>query len=64
LRGFASITQNRWGGIPAVAITTKKFTELEHDIAHTAKDVLKLVDPAKLVETAKALHELIERLNQ
>jgi hypothetical protein len=64
LRGFASITQNRWGGIPAVAITTKKFTELEHDIAHTAKDVLELVDPAKLAETVEALRELVERLNQ
>jgi hypothetical protein len=37
---------------------------LEHDIAHTAKDVLELVDPAKLAETVEALRELVERLNQ
>jgi aminopeptidase YwaD len=47
-------------GVPAVAITTEKFTELEHDIAHTKKDAPDLVDPAKLVATARALNDLIQ----
>ncbi len=46
-------------GVPAVAITTEKFAELEHDIAHTEKDSPDLVDPKKLVTTARALEQLI-----
>jgi aminopeptidase YwaD len=49
-------------GIPAVAITTEKFAELERDIAHTEKDVPELVDPIKLVTTARALRDLVEFL--
>jgi len=51
-------------GVPAVAITTEKFTDLEHDIAHTEKDVPGLVDPVKLVATAKALHELVTKMEK
>ena len=51
-------------GIPAVAVTTEKFAELEHDIAHTGKDVPGLVDPAKLVVTARALQDLIHTINE
>ena len=46
-------------GVPAVAITTEKFSELEHDIAHTEKDIPELVDPIKLVATAQALYDLV-----
>jgi len=49
-------------GCPALAITTEKFAELEHDIAHTEKDIPALVDPAKLVTTARALGELVRDL--
>jgi len=48
-------------GVPAIAITTLNFTELEREIAHTEKDVPELVDPARLVETALAIHSLVER---
>jgi aminopeptidase YwaD len=51
-------------GVPAVAITTEKFTELEHDIAHTEKDVPRLVDPAKLVATTQALRELVTKMER
>ena len=51
-------------GVPAVAITTEKFSELEHDIAHTEKDMPDLVDPAKLVATAQALHDLVVNLDR
>jgi aminopeptidase YwaD len=51
-------------GVPALAITTEKFTELEHDIAHTRKDVPELVDPAKLVVTAHALRDLVTSLDR
>jgi aminopeptidase YwaD len=51
-------------GIPAVAITTEKFAELEHDIAHTEKDVPGLVDPAKLVATAQALREQVTKMER
>jgi aminopeptidase YwaD len=50
-------------GVPAMAITTEKFAELEHDIAHTGKDVPELVDPAKLVATARALYDLIDKMD-
>jgi aminopeptidase YwaD len=51
-------------GVPAVAITTEKFTELEHDIAHTKKDTPELVDPAKLVVTARALNDIIRYVSE
>jgi len=51
-------------GISAVAITTEKFNELEHDIAHTEKDIPELVDPAKLVVTAHALRDLVIEMDQ
>lgn len=51
-------------GVPAVAITTEKFAELEHDIAHTEKDTPALVDPVKLVSTAQALRQLLEDIGK
>ncbi len=51
-------------GVPAIAITTEKFSELEHDIAHTAKDIPELVDPLKLVTTAQALYDLVLELDR
>jgi aminopeptidase YwaD len=51
-------------GVPAVAITTEQFSELEHDIAHTGKDVPELVDPAKLAATAQALRDLVTKLER
>jgi aminopeptidase YwaD len=51
-------------GVPAVAITTERFADLEHDIAHTEKDVPGLVDPAKLVAIAQALRELVMKMER
>ncbi len=51
-------------GVPAVAITTEQFAELERDVAHTEKDTPDLVDPAKLVTTAHALSGLVRELGK
>lgn len=49
-------------GVPALAITSEGFMEIETQFAHTPKDRPELVDPAQLVEVAKALHELILKM--
>ena len=50
-------------GVPALAITTGSFTEAWTQIAHTPKDTLDLVDPARLASLAKALHGLLHALD-
>jgi len=50
-------------GRPAVAITSDKFMEIEARFAHTAADTPDLVEVAALVETARAVRTLIERLD-
>jgi aminopeptidase YwaD len=49
-------------GVPAMAITSDLFAQLCAEITHTEKDTVELVDVEKLVETARALKELIDRL--
>ncbi len=49
---------------PALAITSERFMELLSTVAHTPKDHPRIVDPAKLVKTATALHDLLLRLNE
>jgi aminopeptidase YwaD len=49
--------------VPALAFTSEYFVELWKEIAHTPKDRPEIVDPAKLVETASALRELVHLLS-
>lgn len=46
-------------GIPALALTSENFMEILTEIAHTPKDSPDLVDPEKLVRTAKVLQHLL-----
>ena len=46
-------------GVPALALTTTAFEELEAAIAHTDKDRPELVDTALLAETAEFLRDLL-----
>jgi aminopeptidase YwaD len=46
-------------GVPAVAITSDRFTELSTYITHTEQDRPELVDPGRLVDAALALRELL-----
>ena len=46
-------------GVPALAITSEGFMEIETKFAHTPKDHPDLVDCEQLVEVATALHELL-----
>jgi aminopeptidase YwaD len=49
---------------PALAITSQRFMELLTTITHTPKDHPRIVDPAKLVDIAYALHDLLLCLDQ
>lgn len=49
---------------PAVALTSEELAELMAEITHTPKDTVEIVDPAKLVEVAFALYNLVQRLGQ
>ncbi len=51
-------------GIPAMAITEERFTELLAEITHSEKDTPEIVDPLKLIENAEALADIIHILNQ
>jgi len=50
-------------GRPALAFTSTLMGPLWTDVAHTPRDRPELVDPAKLVTLAHALHDLLLRLN-
>jgi aminopeptidase YwaD len=52
-----------FNGVPALAFTSDHFTELWTAIAHTPHDVPDVVDPARLVAVAEALHALLLRLD-
>lgn len=47
---------------PALAITSELVMELEQNFVHSAQDTPEIVDPARLAEAARALHELIVSL--
>ena len=49
-------------GVPALAITSEGFMEIETKFAHTPADRPELVDCAQLVEVANALWELLQNL--
>jgi aminopeptidase YwaD len=50
--------------VPALAITSAGLMEIQSAVAHTPKDRPELVDCAKLVATALALRELLNRLEE
>ena len=50
--------------VPAIAITTQGFTEMEKQVAHTAKDHPDIVDTALLVEAARFIQKLILTLDK
>jgi aminopeptidase YwaD len=49
-------------GVPALAITSQSFMEIERTVAHTPLDVPELVDPRKLADAALALQDLLSAL--
>jgi aminopeptidase YwaD len=49
---------------PALAITSENFTFLSSEITHTKEDHPRLVDPAKLVEIARSLRDLLLDLDE
>ncbi len=49
---------------PALALTSERFAELWTEIAHTPKDTPEIVDFSKLIETARALRELLFSLGK
>ena len=49
-------------GVPALAITSEGFMEIETKFAHTSKDHSDLVDCEQLVDVAIALWELLDNL--
>jgi aminopeptidase YwaD len=51
-------------GVPAIAITSENFMEIEQNYAHTAADTPDLVDLNMLVETAQVVCKMINLLTQ
>jgi aminopeptidase YwaD len=49
-------------GVPAVAITSRGFMQIERLYAHTAQDHPDLVEPGKLVNLAQSLFALLKTL--
>jgi aminopeptidase YwaD len=50
--------------VPAIAITTAAFIQMEREIAHTEKDVPELVDIELLIETAEYIRAILKRLEK
>ncbi len=50
--------------IPALALTSEALAELMGGITHTPRDTPEIIDPARLVEVAEALADLLLRLNE
>jgi aminopeptidase YwaD len=51
-------------GVPALAITSEGFMEIETQFAHTPKDRPELVDCAQLLEVATTLHEILLKFSK
>ncbi|MGD8820303.1 MAG: M28 family peptidase [Anaerolineae bacterium] len=49
--------------VPAMAITSERFTELSAQVSHTAKDRPQLVDRSRLVDVALVLRDLLRELD-
>jgi len=50
--------------VPAIAITSEHFMELSTHVTHTPKDTPEIIDHAKLVNIAQALHNLVLGLQE
>jgi aminopeptidase YwaD len=50
-------------GVPALAVTSERFMEIESTVAHTALDQPELVDPQRLSDLALALQALLLALD-
>jgi aminopeptidase YwaD len=50
-------------GVPALAITSERFMEIETTVAHTALDTPDLVDPRRLADAAQALRDLLHEIS-
>ena len=50
--------------VPALALTSEPLAELMGGITHTPRDTPEIIDPARLVEVAEALADLLLRLNE
>ncbi len=50
--------------VPAIALTTAAFMQMETEIAHTEKDVPELVDPDLLIEIAGYLNDFLAQLEK
>jgi aminopeptidase YwaD len=50
--------------VPAIALTTAAFMQMETEIAHTEKDVPELVDPALLIDIAGYLNDFLAQLEK
>jgi aminopeptidase YwaD len=50
-------------GVPAVALTSANFMEIETQVAHTERDRPELVDTGQLARIARALAALVETLS-
>jgi aminopeptidase YwaD len=48
-------------GVPAIAFTAEKMPELMATVTHTPLDTPDIIDPAKLVEVARALSSFVAR---
>jgi len=51
-------------GVPALAVTSEQIFEILTEIAHTDADLPEMVDPARLVEVAYALREVVLELDR
>jgi aminopeptidase YwaD len=51
-------------GVPALAITSEGFMEIETRFAHTPKDCPELVDCAQLVDVATVVRELLQSIEK
>ncbi|MDA3936221.1 MAG: M28 family peptidase [Actinomycetota bacterium] len=49
-------------GIPAIAITSENFAWLSEEITHTTRDSVEMVDANIMVDVARYLREIIERM--
>jgi aminopeptidase YwaD len=51
-------------GVPAMAVTSERVSEVLNQVAHTERDTPDQVDPARLVTLAEALRDLVVELER
>jgi aminopeptidase YwaD len=50
--------------VPALAVTSEHFVKIWSEIAHTERDTLDVLNVARLVETALALRDVVDRIDR